>query len=169
MSFSSNEPGKLSKQTGSMSQHISEQRKDFQNKVSDILILTCDSIGVESLNVSGMVNNHRLAGSIMDAGWSSFLAMLKTKALLRGKNVVEIGRFDPSTRMCSSCGYMKHMELSKRTYACDKCGLTIDRDLNAAINIRKFALIKSGVPTDSGELTPVDRGANTFSLRMERA
>ncbi len=150
-----------------MHQHISEQRKDFQNKVTDVLTRTYDTVAVESLNTQGMMKNHHLAGSISDAGWSSFISMLKTKASQRGKSVVEIGRFEPSSKMCSRCGSVKHLKLSERIYRCDDCGLVMDRDLNASVNVKKFALIRMAVPTDSGELTPVDRSANTLSL-LER-
>ncbi len=89
----------------------------------------------------------------------------ETKAASRGKNIIEIDRFDPSSKLCSNCGNMKNdLKLSDRNYHCDVCGLAIDRDLNAAINIKRFGLIKSGIPTDSGKLKPVDRSANTLSL-----
>jgi len=145
-------------------EHISNQRMDFQQKLSDVLTRAYDTIAIEDLNVNGMVKNHKLAKAIEDAGWSSFITMLKTKASQRGKNVVEIGRFDPSSKMCSRCGSVREMKLSDRTYRCEKCGLTINRDLNASLNIKKFGLIKTGVPADSGEFTPVDRSANTLSL-----
>ncbi|MCW6169274.1 MAG: transposase [Thermoplasmatales archaeon] len=110
-----------------------------------------DAVIMEDLNVTGMMKNHNLARSISDAGWSSFMIMLKTKAMLRGKNIIEIGRFDPSSKMCSKCGNIKHdLKLSDRTYHCNECDPIIDRDLNAAINIKKFGLIQIGVPTDSG-------------------
>ena len=146
-------------------EHISDQRNDFHNKVSDVLTREYDTICVEDLNVSGMMKNHHLAKSISDAGWSSFMTMLKAKAASRGKNIIEIDRFDPSSKLCSNCGNMKNdLKLSDRNYHCDVCGLAIDRDLNAAINIKRFGLIKSGIPTDSGKLKPVDRSANTLSL-----
>ncbi|MCL5881096.1 MAG: transposase [Candidatus Thermoplasmatota archaeon] len=138
-------------------EHIANQRMDFHNKVSDAMLKAYDTVITEDLNVSGMMKNHHLARSIADAGWSSFVTMLKTKALSRGKNIIEIGRFDPSSRMCSNCGNIKHdLKLSDRTYNCDICGLSIDRDLNAAINIKKFGLIQIGIPTDSGEYTPME-------------
>ena len=138
-------------------EHIANQRMDFHNKVSDAMLKAYDTVITEDLNVSGMMKNHHLARSIADAGWSSFVTMPKTKALSRGKNIIEIGRFDPSSRMCSNCGNIKHdLKLSDRTYNCDICGLSIDRDLNAAINIKKFGLIQIGIPTDSGEYTPME-------------
>jgi putative transposase len=109
-----------------------------------------------------MMKNHCLAKSVADAGWSSFFTMLKTKALPRGKNIIEIGRFDPSSKMCSGCGNIKHdLKLSDRIYHCNICNLTIDRDLNAAINILRMGLIKVGkvIP----EFTPVE-SATTAEL-----
>ena len=138
-------------------EHIANQRMDFHNKVSDAMLKAYDTVITEDLNVSGMMKNHHLARSIADAGWSSFVTMLKTKALSRGKNIIETGRFDPSSRMCSNCGNIKYdLKLSDRTYNCDICALSIDRDLNVAINIKKFGLIQIGIPTDSGEYTPME-------------
>jgi putative transposase len=138
-------------------EHIANQRMDFHNKVLDAMLKAYDTVITEDLNVSGMMKNHHLARSIADAGWSSFVTMLKTKALSRGKNIIETGRFDPSSRMCSNCGNIKHdLKLWDRTYNCDICGLSIDRDLNAAINIKKFGLIQTGIHTDSGEYTPME-------------
>ena len=84
--------------------------------------------------------------------------MLKTKALSRGKNIIEIGRFDPSSKMCSKCWNIKHdLKLSDHTYQCNECDLIIDHDLNAAINIKKSGLIQTRVPTDSrGGVTPME-------------
>ncbi len=148
--------------------HISNQRNDFLNKVSDVITKVYDTVVIEDLNVRGMLRNHHLARSISDAGWYTFTSMLKAKALKRGKNIIEIGRFDPSTKMCSHCGNIKDdLKLSERTYHCDVCGLTINRDLNASINIKRFGLISLALPTDSGEVTPVDSYTNTLKL-LER-
>ncbi len=131
-------------------EHIANQRNDFLNRVSDALLKAYDTIAIEDLNIKGLTKNHHLAKSISDVGISSFFTMLKAKALQRGKNVIVIGQFDPSSKMCSNCGNIKReLKLSDRIYHCDACGLTIDRDLNAAINTKRFALIKNGVPTDS--------------------
>ena len=145
-------------------EHIANQRMDFHDKVSDILTRQYDTIITEDLNVSGMMKNHHLARSISDAGWSSFFTMLRTKAMSRGKNIIEIGRFDPSSKMCSHCGYIYELKLSERSWTCPECHTRHDRELNAAINIKRFGLIKTGVPTDSGELTPMDTVTNTLSL-----
>ena len=137
-------------------EHIANQRMDFHNKTSDAILKTYDTVITEDLNVSGMMKNHYLAKSIGDAGWSSFMTMLKAKALSRGKNVIEIGRFDPSSKMCSNCGHIYNLKISERTWTCTKCGTVHDREWNAAKNIKQFGLAKTGVPTDSGELTPME-------------
>ena len=137
-------------------EHIANQRKDFHNKVSDSLLKAYDAVITEDLNVSGMIKNHHLARSIADAGWSSFMTMLKVKAVSRGKNMIEIGRFDPSSRMCSHCGYIYNLKLSERKWICPQCNTAHDREWNATKNIKQFGLIKTGVPTDSGELTPME-------------
>jgi putative transposase len=136
-------------------EHIANQRMDFHSKVSDALTRTYDTVVIEDLNINRMKKNHRLAKSISDVGWSSFFTMLKTKAVSRGKNIIEIGRFEPSSKMCSHCGYIYNLKLSERIWTCPRCNITHDRELNAAKNIKRFGLIKTGVPTDSGELTPV--------------
>ncbi len=146
-----------------MQEHIA-QRNDFHNKISDILARQYDTIITEDLDTSGMIRNHHPAKSIADAGWSSFFSMLKTKALSRGKNVIEIGMFDPSSKMCSNCGYVYNLELGERMWTCPKCNTTHDRELNASINIKRFGLIKTGVPTDSGKFTPMDTVTSTLSL-----
>ncbi len=151
-----------------LQEHVANQRMDFHNRISDVLTRQYDTMITEGLNVSGMMKNHKLAKSIADAGWHSFFTMLKTKALSRGKNTIEIGMFDPSSRMCSHCGYIyDDLKLSERTWTCPRCNITHDREWNAAINIKRFGLIKARVPTDSGKLTPVDTIASIISL-LER-
>ncbi|EQD56338.1 IS605 family transposase OrfB, partial [mine drainage metagenome] len=113
-----------------LQEHIANQRMDFHNKVSDILTRQYDTMITEDLNVSGMMKNHNLARSISDAGWSSFFTMLKTKALSRGKNIIEIGTFDPSSKMCSGCGHIYALKLSERTWTCPECHTRHDREWN---------------------------------------
>lgn len=120
---------------------ISNRRRDAQHKLSHTIVSNNSVIGVESLNVSGMVKNRILARAISDASFYSFLEKIKYKSLLHNRIVVEVGRFFPSSKLCSQCGSKKtNLTLSDRTYHCDECGLTIRRDLNAAINIRQEAL-----------------------------
>ncbi len=96
---------------------------------------------MEMLNISGMVKNRRLSKSISDAAWSYFFNMLRYKAEWHGTTLIEIGRFEPSTKLCHNCGY-KHNELTlkDRDWTCPECNIHHDRDINAAINIKMIGL-----------------------------
>ena len=120
---------------------VANQRKDFLHKTSSELIKNHDSIAIEDLAVSNMIKNHCLAQSIIDAGWGMFVDMLEYKAEWYGKNILKIGRFEPSSKLHSNCGYInKDLALSDREWTCPKCGELVFRDVNAAINIKLFAI-----------------------------
>ena len=120
---------------------IRNQRKDQLHKLSKYLVDNYDTIILEDLNVSGMVKNHKLAGAISDMGWRELRTMLAYKSEWYGKNLLTIGRFEPSSKVCSNCGSMKKaLKLSDRTYVCGRCNFAMDRDVNAAINIKNFGL-----------------------------
>ena len=120
---------------------ITNQRNDFQHKLSLKLVRENQAIALETLNVQGMVKNHCLAQSISDAGWSSFVSKLEYKAGWYGKTILRIGTFEPSSKICSNCGYHnKELTLAVRGWTCPECGMILDRDVNAAINIKTFAL-----------------------------
>jgi len=124
-----------------MQEKIRNQRTDYLHKISTELIHKYDTICIENLSVSNMVNNHKLAKAISDMGWRQLRTMLEYKAEWYGKNLIVIGRFDPSSKICSNCGNHKSdLKLSDRVYHCDKCNNSIDRDLNAAYNIKNFGL-----------------------------
>jgi putative transposase len=122
-------------------ERVANQRRDFLQKTSTQLIKNHDSIAIEDLNISGMVKNHKLAGAISDVSWGAFVAMLECKAKWYGKNILRIGRFEPSSKICSCCGNKNtELTLKDRSWVCTKCKSTHDRDVNAAINIKNFAL-----------------------------
>jgi len=134
---------------------ITNKRTDFLHKLSTRLIRENQTICLEDLAVSNMIKNHKLARSISDVSWSNFVSMLQYKSEWYGTNIVFIGRFDPSSKLCSSCGTInKNLVLSDRDWICEKCKTTHDRDINAAINIKSFALQKQNLinksPTDCG-------------------
>ncbi len=132
---------------------ISNQRKDFLHKVTDAITKRYDTICIEDLAVSNMVKNHKLALSITDAGWGMFGTFLKYKSEWRGCNVLEIGRFDPSSKMHNKCGYInKDLTLKDREWTCPKCGKLVDRDKNAAANILDWSIIKHSGQELSDEL-----------------
>lgn len=132
---------KASHKVAILHEKITNQRKDFLHKFSDAITKQYDTICVENLNIAGMVKNHRLALSISDAGWAKCLFYLKYKSEWRGKTYHEIGRFDPSSKIHNTCGYLnRELTLSDREWLCPKCGENVLRDKNAAINIKNFAL-----------------------------
>ncbi|WP_255502705.1 RNA-guided endonuclease TnpB family protein [Okeania sp. KiyG1] len=94
------------------------------------------TVVIEDLNVSGMLANHKLAKSIADQGFYEFRRQLEYKCQWYGSELVVVDRFFPSSKTCSNCGHVQDMSLSLRTYDCPECGISIDRDLNASINLR---------------------------------
>lgn len=120
---------------------IRNQRKDQLHKISKNLVDNYDTIVLEDLNISGMVKNRCLARAISDMGWRELRTMIEYKSEWYGKNLLTIGRFRPSSKVCSNCGnYKKDLKISDRTYDCDKCNNSIDRDLNASLNIKNFGI-----------------------------
>ena len=121
---------------------ITNQRNDFLHKISSKIIDENQAICIEDLNTKGMMKNHCLAQSIADVGWGRFVEFLKYKSEWKGKNLIQIGRFDPSTKTCSVCGEInKDLTLKDREWKC-VCGKEHDRDINAAKNIKNFGMIK---------------------------
>jgi putative transposase len=117
-------------------------RLDVLHQATTKLVRSYDTIVIEDLNVKGMVKNHKLARSISDCGFGMFRTMLENKCKMYGKTLVVADRFFPSSKTCSSCGHKKEeLKLSERTFHCELCGFEIDRDLNAAINLEKYALV----------------------------
>jgi putative transposase len=125
-------------------EHVANQRKDFLHKVTTRLIRENQTICIEDLNVKGMMKNRKLSKHIGDAGWGMFFRFLRYKSDWYGSNIVSIGRFEPSSKTCSKCGYIKQdLTLKDRTWTCPVCGEHHDRDVNAAINIRDFSFVKN--------------------------
>ena len=119
---------------------VRDTRKDFLHKTSNLIAKNYDGIFVEDLNVKGMMKNHCLAKSIGDISWSEFNRQLEYKCKWSFKYYLKIGRFEPTSKTCSNCGCVQEMPLSKRTFNCPDCGISIDRDLNASLNIRNIGL-----------------------------
>ena len=120
---------------------IRNQRLDFLHKLSFKLVSENQVICLEDLQVKNMVKNHCLAKSISDVSWSKFVELLQYKSDWYGRNLVQIGKFFPSSKTCSNCGNIKKdLTLKDREYICSSCGLIIDRDYNAALNILREGL-----------------------------
>ena len=123
-------------------EQVTNRRNDFLHKVTSYLVNNYDTICLEDLNVKGMVKNHHLAQALEDISIGTFNTLLEYKAKERGVNILRIGRFEPSSKMCT-CGYINHnLTLSMRRWKCPVCGAVHDRDLLAANNIKRFALNK---------------------------
>ena len=117
--------------------HVANQRLDAMHKLTTRLAETFSDISIEDLHVAGMVKNHHLAKSIMDAAFGEFRRQLEYKTARTGARLHVVDRWYRSSKTCSGCGRVKaKLSLSERTYRCDSCGLVLDRDLNAAINIQ---------------------------------
>jgi len=118
---------------------IHNQRAAIAHQLSDYLTKTFDRIVIENLNIKGMMKNRKLSRAIADVGWGMLRQFIEYKAILRNCIVVIADRFFPSSKTCSNCGEVKKsLTLEDRIYECDSCGLTIDRDLNAAINLCSY-------------------------------
>ncbi len=119
---------------------ISHHRGDAQHKFTASIAKTCGIIGIEDLHVKGLFKNRKLAKALADASLGTLLTLLGSKMALAGGITYLVDRYFPSTKQCSGCGHVKkRMPLKYRTYTCCYCGLVIDRDLNAAINLEHEA------------------------------
>ena len=153
--FSKNKGKRTKQRLALLHEKVVNKRKDFLHKTSAKLIRENQTICLEDLAVSNMVKNHNLAQAINDVSWSTFVTMLEYKADWHGKNILRIGRFAPSSKTCSNCGNInKELTLKEREWTCPKCNSVLDRDVNASINIKSFAL-KNNL---SGEHTLKNQG-----------
>lgn len=133
----SNSRNKYRKLVAKVHERVSHSRQDFLHKLSRKLVDESQIIIVENLNVKGMVRNHKLSKSISDVGWGMFVNFLDYKLKVKDGQLVEIGRFFPSSKTCSSCNHVfDKLTLDIREWDCPKCGAHHDRDGNAALNIR---------------------------------
>jgi len=131
-------------------------RADWLHKLTNDLASTYAVVGVEDLNVSGMVKNKCLAKSVLDAGFAEFRRQLNYKTADHGGQVITANRWYPSSRTCSACGVVKtnRLPLSVRKWTCENCGTSHHRDINAAINLRNLAA--SSAVTACGEFSATD-------------
>jgi putative transposase len=166
--YSKNKGKKTKHKLAKLHEKVTNKRKDYLHKVSTKLIRENQTISLENLNVKGMIKNHKLAQSISDVSWSTFVNMLEYKAEWYGTNILKIGRFEPSSKTCSCCGNInKELILKDREWTCVKCNSKHDRDINAAINIKNFSLrnILSGTDRKNHDELPTLVGVLTHEAQ----
>jgi putative transposase len=154
---------------------VQRQRKDFAVKAARALILSSDMVAYEDLKIAHLVKNHKLAKSLSDASWGLFLSLVRYYGLIAKVPVVAVSpRF--TTQECSGCGYRVQKSLSQRTHICPQCGLILDRDWNAALNILAAALAwlaahrtAGQAGTGSGTLEQNASGQSTSTAVFARA
>ncbi|NEO36345.1 MAG: IS200/IS605 family element transposase accessory protein TnpB [Moorea sp. SIOASIH] len=120
-------------------QRIANIRKDAIHKLTCWLCKNHAVIGLEDLNISGMLKNHKLAGAIADSALYEIRRQVEYKSEWYGSKTVFVDRFYPSTKTCSSCGHIQEMPLKERVFNCEACGEVRDRDYNASLNLERYA------------------------------
>jgi putative transposase len=153
---------KARRQVACLHYKISCRRQDYLHQLSSSLAKTKSVIVLEDLHVRGMQRNRHLALSVSDAGMGELRRQLSYKCAWYGSTLIIADRFYPSSKTCSRCGCVKEsLSLTERVFACTRCGLSLDRDENAARNLRRLGLQAVGIELPEGlrEVTPVERKA----------
>ena len=136
---------------------VADVRADAINKATTMIARTYSVVCIEDLNVAGMVKNHRLARSVSDASLGEFRRQLEYKTARTGAALHVVDRWYPSSKTCSSCGAVKaKLSLNERVYRCDGCGLVMDRDLNAAVNILVAGSAPETLNAHGGDISRAD-------------
>jgi len=128
------------KKVQSIHKHIYNARMNFLHQLTTYLTDEFDVIAIEKLPIQEMKRNRKFAKSIQDASWGTFVKLLKYKANEKGKTIIEVDRYFPSTKTCSRCGNKEIVPLHMRTFTCNRCSLKIHRDYNAALNLEQKAV-----------------------------
>ncbi len=149
--------GKMRLKVARLHEKIANQRKDFTNKLSHRLTASYGAIGLENLNVKGMVRNHCLAKSISDSGWGMFGKQCEYKAIVNGSSVHRVDRFFPSSKKCSvCCSINSELKPHHRFWTCDICKTDHDRDVNASVNLRSACTVGAAESQACGETVRLD-------------
>ncbi len=160
----SNNRRKAATKVAKLHAKIANVRRDWAHKVTTQVCCENQAVCIEDLNVAGMVRNHRLARSISDVGFGLIRSFLEYKSKKFSTDLIIADRWFPSSKMCSSCGTVRQsLKLSERIYACECCGSSMDRDLNAAKNLEKYP----GLP--GNYKTPVDTETHTSESNLSEA
>lgn len=166
----SNNRRKANLKVAILHEKIANRRSDFLHKLSTKLVRENQTICLETLNVKGMIKNHKLAQSIQDCSWSEFVRMLEYKSEWYGTNVLRIGQFEPSSKMCNCCGHINNkLTLKDREWDCPKCGSKLDRDINAAKNILDFSYNSVNLTHSKKELKKTTGSGRPVELMEQSA
>lgn len=155
----SNRRKKAKKRLAKAHEKVANQRKNFLHQGSNKITNCNDTVCLEGLKVKNMVKNSNLSSAISDVGWGMFKEFTEYKCLHKGKNFIEIGTFEPSSKTCHCCDYVNHdLKLSDRTWTCPNCHTVLDRDDNAAIMVKKIGLEmhrRKELSHQDGEVSPL--------------
>lgn len=147
---------------------VTNIRRDVIHKMTTAITKSASTVVVEDLNVSGMMKNHRLARALSDASLSEIHRQLAYKSKWGGGELLKADRFYPSSKRCSECGNVKEtLSLDERTYCCEACGAVIDRDLNAAINLKLWPQVSAASACCPGSAGPTARGQTKLLAGQE--
>ena len=148
---------------------VADVRADAINKATTMIARTYSVVCIEDLNVAGMVKNRRLARSVSDASLGEFLRQLEYKTAKTGARLHIVDRWYPSSKTCSKCGRVKaKLSLNERVYRCDGCGLVMDRDLNAAVNIRVAGSAPETINARGGDISRADTPCRATQTPVKR-
>lgn len=155
----SNNRDKVKTKLGRLHLKVANIRQDYLNKMSSEIANQYSLVAIEDLNIAGLLKNHKLAKSISDCSWGEFIRQLQYKCEWYNCELRKIGRFEPSSKLCSVCGYkMDKMPLNIREWTCPNCNTHHDRDLNASLNILKIALSgREEEPVDAVDNSPLEQ------------
>lgn len=161
--------GKAKEHVARLHARIADARMDAINKATTMIAQTYTTVCIEDLNVTGMVKNHSLARSVSDASLGEFRRQLEYKTARTGASLRVVDRWYPSSKTCSNCGTVKaKLSLSERVYQCDVCGLSIDRDLNAAINIKVAGSAPETLNACGGDVRRADTPCRATQTPVKR-
>ena len=161
--------GKAKERVARLYARVTDARMDAINKATTMIAQTYTTVCIEDLNVAGMMKNHHLARSMSDASLGEFRRQLEYKTARTGAVLRVVDRWYPSSKTCSNCGTVKaKLSLSERVYRCDVCGLSMDRDLNAAINIQVAGSAPETVNARGGDVRRADTSCRATQTPAKR-
>ena len=165
--------GKAKEHVARLHARVADVRADAINKATTMIANTYGTVCIEDLNIAGMMKNHHLARSLSDAALGEFRRQLEYKTARSGAVLRVVDRWYPSSKTCSNCGVVKaKLSLSERVFSCDACGLSIDRDLNAAVNIQVAGSAPETINAHGGDVRRADLVSGsvvTCEVRTKRA